>query len=179
MVPKERREQVFTLAHSTGCSGHLRAYKTTLRIKMSYFWPGMSKRIKHWCTECKDCQLKARRRTDDRVLISPIATAPVPFHTMNIDVTESLTDKVPYPLRMCNDEPLPCERIPPDAVSHVNECERTESVRKSFKDDKIPPVVREKVDRQIDQLREWGVIEPSDSHMATPIVCALRTSLSD
>ena len=37
VVPKQRREQVFTLAHSTGCSGHLRAYKTTLRIKMSYF----------------------------------------------------------------------------------------------------------------------------------------------
>jgi hypothetical protein len=97
---------------------------------------------------------------------------------MNIDVTESLADKVPYLLRMCNDEPLPSERIPPDAVSHVNECERTESVRKSFKDDKIPPVVREEVDRQIDQLREWGVREQSDSPMATPMVCALKKDQS-
>ena len=38
--------------------------------------------------------------------------------------------------------------------------------------------MREEVDRQIDQLREWGVREQSDSPMATPMVCALKKDQS-
>ena len=49
---------------------------------------------------------------------------------------------------------------------------------KAFKAYRIPQVWRDEVDRQIDQLLEWGFIKPSDSPMATPMVCALKKDQS-
>jgi len=97
IVPTDRRRNVFDVAHSSVFSGHLRELKTKQRIKMSFYWPGMTANIKQWCNECQECQLRARSRTTDRVPITPIARAPLPFHTLNMDVIGPIQDKAPYP----------------------------------------------------------------------------------
>jgi len=97
VVPAGRRAAIFEVAHSSIFSGHLRERKTKQRTKMSFYWPGMSGQIKRWCAECVECQLRARRRTNDRVPITPIARAPLPFHTLNMDVIGPIQDKAPYP----------------------------------------------------------------------------------
>jgi hypothetical protein len=49
---------------------------------------------------------------------------------------------------------------------------------KAFKAYKIPEVLRQEVDRQINQLLDWDFIEPTQSPMASPIVCALKKDQS-
>ena len=92
-----RREKIFELAHSSIFSGHLRELKTKQRIKMTFYWPSMAQQIKKWNAECQECQLRARRRTDDREPITPIARAPLPFHTLHMDVIGPIQNKSPYP----------------------------------------------------------------------------------
>ena len=57
----------------------------------------MQQQVKRWCAECTECQLRARRRTNDRVPITPIARAPLPFHTLHMDVIGPIQDNAPYP----------------------------------------------------------------------------------
>jgi Integrase zinc binding domain len=91
-----RRTKVMEMAHDSVYSGHLRFRKTLARIRLSFFWPGIRTDLEAYCASCKECQLRARHRVKDRVPIAPIARAPLPFHTLNMDVIGPIQDKGPY-----------------------------------------------------------------------------------
>ncbi|GBN96521.1 hypothetical protein AVEN_249868-1 [Araneus ventricosus] len=62
------------------------ARKTIERIRHSFYWVGMSRDIKAFCQQCKDCQLRRRINRKDRVPITPVARPELPFQVVNIDI---------------------------------------------------------------------------------------------
>ena len=77
-LPKDRRSQVLNLAHDA-FGGHLGAKKTRDCIRLSFTWPTLSADCKRYCQTCESCQKRARRTMRDRVPITPIPRAEVPF----------------------------------------------------------------------------------------------------
>ncbi|KAM7300781.1 uncharacterized protein ISCGN_016366 [Ixodes scapularis] len=86
VLPRERRGDVLLLAHESPWGGHLGTRKTMARIKYSFYWPAMEADVKRHCSSCPACQLRADRRTGDRVPISPLTRPEWPFQCVNMDV---------------------------------------------------------------------------------------------
>jgi len=84
-VPVGRRENVLKLAHDSVYGGHMGERKTCQRIKLSFYWPGLKRSVRQYTSSCKDCQLRSRKLTTDRVPITPITRDDVPFQTLNMD----------------------------------------------------------------------------------------------
>ncbi|GBM10122.1 Retrovirus-related Pol polyprotein from transposon opus [Araneus ventricosus] len=60
--------------------------KTRERIKLSFYWPNVSKDVENYCRTCEKCQLKSPERQSDKIPITPVVRAPYPFHTVNVDL---------------------------------------------------------------------------------------------
>ena len=73
-VPLSRRLQVLTLAHEV-YGAHLGPKKTKDRIRLSFYWPTLTRDCKEHCKTCVQCQKRARTTVLDRVPISPIPRA--------------------------------------------------------------------------------------------------------
>ena len=58
--------------------------KTSQRTKLCFYWPGLEKSVRKYTASCKDCQLRSRKLTKDRVPITPITKEEVPFQTLNM-----------------------------------------------------------------------------------------------
>ena len=84
VVPVGRRNHVLEIAHA-GVAYHLGIRKTLDRIRLSFWWVGIKAHVTNYIATCSDCQLKSRLRTTDRVPITPIPRAELPFQMMNID----------------------------------------------------------------------------------------------
>ena len=84
-VPQRRRAQVLRLVHESVFGGHLGERKTRERIRLSFYWPGLRKIVLTHVQSCCECQLRSRPVTTDRVQITPITRADVPFQVMNIE----------------------------------------------------------------------------------------------
>ena len=84
-VPQGRRDNILQLAHESVFGGHLGERKTRERIRLSFYWPGLSKTVLSHVQSCCKCQLRSRPMTTDRVPITPITRADVPFQVMNMD----------------------------------------------------------------------------------------------
>jgi len=84
-VPTTRREPILKLAHDSVYGGHLGERNTCQRIKLSFYWPGLKKSVREYVMSCRDCQLRARKLTTDRVPITPITKDQIPFQTLNMD----------------------------------------------------------------------------------------------
>ena len=65
--------------------GHMGERKTFERVRLSFYWPRMRKCIKDYVASCVLCQLRSRSVVTDRVPITPIIRADVPFQVMNMD----------------------------------------------------------------------------------------------
>ncbi|XP_055943546.1 uncharacterized protein K02A2.6-like [Argiope bruennichi] len=86
VLPKKRRLEVLNLAHCSVFGGHMGARKTAERIRYSFYWHGISKDVRAFCQQCKDCQLTRRINQKDRVPITPMARPELPFQVVNIDI---------------------------------------------------------------------------------------------
>jgi len=84
-VPQGRRESILRLAHESVFGGHLGERKTRERIRLSFYWPGLRKSVLCHVQSCCNCQLRSRPVTTDRVPITPVTRADVPFQVMNMD----------------------------------------------------------------------------------------------
>ena len=84
-VPQGRRDNILRLAHESVFGGHLGERKTRERIRLSFYWPGLRKSVLCHVRSCCNCQLRSRPVTTDRVPITPITRADVPFQVMNMD----------------------------------------------------------------------------------------------
>jgi hypothetical protein len=84
-IPSNRREQVMELAHSSVFGGHLASKKTGQRIKLSFFWPTLRADVCKYCESCTGCQLRKPLKTLDRVPITPIVRAGLPFECISMD----------------------------------------------------------------------------------------------
>ena len=80
-LPVDRRLRVTELAHKN----HLGYKRSKERIRLSFWWPNLTKDVELYCTSSEQCQLRARKRVTDRVPITPIARAELPFQNVVID----------------------------------------------------------------------------------------------
>ena len=89
-LPVGRRKNVLKLAHYSVYGGHMgeRERETCQRIKLSFYWPGLKRSVSQYTSSCKDCQLRSRKMTTDRVPITPITRDDVPFQTLNMVVLD-------------------------------------------------------------------------------------------
>ena len=71
-VPKDRRPQILSLAHDSIFGGHLGERKTRDRIRLSFFWPRLQPDVHSYVMSCSECQLRSRKRMNNRVPITPI-----------------------------------------------------------------------------------------------------------
>jgi len=84
-VPQCRRDSILHLAHGSVFGGHLGERKTRERISLSFYWPGLRKSVLCHVQSCSNCQLRSRPVTTDRVPITPVTRADVPFQVINMD----------------------------------------------------------------------------------------------
>ena len=56
VVPVQLREKVMKLAHDSIMSGHQGVKKTTERVTVHFFWPGVHGDVTRYCRSCDICQ---------------------------------------------------------------------------------------------------------------------------
>ena len=56
VVPRSMRDELLRLAHENVVAGHFGCEKTRQRLKMAYFWPGMSSDVELFVRSCMACE---------------------------------------------------------------------------------------------------------------------------
>jgi len=82
-LPTARRNEVCRLAHDM-C--HLGYKRNKEKLRLNFFWPGMSKTIREYVDTCLACQKKTRAVIKDRVPISIVPCDQIPFSHLYMDV---------------------------------------------------------------------------------------------
>ncbi|GFX44868.1 hypothetical protein TNCV_3429171 [Trichonephila clavipes] len=86
VIPEMRKRKILEIAHESVFGAHLGAHKTIQRIKFSFYWPGMVKEIKPYCSSCHGCQLRKVIRSVDKIPITPVSRPELTFQVVNIDL---------------------------------------------------------------------------------------------
>ncbi|GFV41362.1 retrovirus-related Pol polyprotein from transposon opus [Trichonephila clavipes] len=86
VIPEMRKRKILEIAHESVFGAHLGAHKTIQRIKFSFYWPGMVKEIKAYCSSCHGCQLKKVIRSVDKIPITPVSRPELPFQVVKVDL---------------------------------------------------------------------------------------------
>ncbi|GFW82964.1 protein NYNRIN [Trichonephila clavipes] len=81
-IPEMRKRKILEIAHESVFGAH----KTIQRIKFSFYWPGMVKEIKAYCSSCHGCQLRKVIRSVDKIPITPVSRPELPFQVVNVDL---------------------------------------------------------------------------------------------
>ena len=89
VVPVDRRQQLFFLAHASSTASHFSKRKTLGVLQHAFTWPGMARDITKWCTECPECQ-KGARVINNRVPLIPLPVISTPFTRMAFDLVGPL-----------------------------------------------------------------------------------------
>ena len=56
VVPGKCRRKILSTSHESTLSNHLGFRRTQRKIKSDFFWPGMSRDIRNFCSSCGLCQ---------------------------------------------------------------------------------------------------------------------------
>ncbi|GFX52672.1 retrovirus-related Pol polyprotein from transposon opus [Trichonephila clavipes] len=86
VIPEMRKRKILEITHESVFGAHLGAHKTIQRIKFSFYWPGMLKEIKAYCSSCHGCQLRKVIRSVDKISITPVSRPELPFQVVNVDL---------------------------------------------------------------------------------------------
>ncbi|GFW22454.1 retrovirus-related Pol polyprotein from transposon 412 [Trichonephila clavipes] len=86
VIPEMRKRKILEIVHESVFGAHLGAHKTIQRIKFSFYWPGMVKEIKAYCSSCHGCQLRKVIRSVDKSPITPVSRPELPFQVVNVDL---------------------------------------------------------------------------------------------
>ena len=90
MVPKQFRQQVLKLCHSSEMAGHGGVYKTYMVVRSRFFWKGVYKDCKNFVKGCLRCRLaKTSRPRRDGLFQQPHYIGP--FVSVHIDLVGPLT----------------------------------------------------------------------------------------
>ncbi|XP_044860608.1 uncharacterized protein LOC123363556 [Mauremys mutica] len=85
VVPRIHRRAVLKLAHDIPAAGHLGSEKTAARVLAKFFWPGIHREVKDYCTSCPDCQHAASAGVRKAPLV-PLPVVGVPFERVAMDL---------------------------------------------------------------------------------------------
>ncbi|GFT36313.1 protein NYNRIN [Trichonephila clavipes] len=90
VIPEMRKRKILEIAYESVFGAHLGAHKTIQRIKFSFYWPGMVKEIKAYCSSCHGCQLRKVICSVDKIPITPVSRPKLPFQVVNVDLIGSV-----------------------------------------------------------------------------------------
>ena len=94
VVPQKLQEKIFDQLHRQRTSGHFGIERTTDLIKRRFYWPGMDKCIKRWCTQCDLCaKCKPGPGLGKSRLKQFVATAPMQCVAVDILGPLPITEK--------------------------------------------------------------------------------------
>ena len=86
VVPEKFRKHILKLPHESIMGGHLGSNKTSEKICVNFFWPGVQADVQRLCRSCDACQ---RAIPKGRVTKIPLGTTPIidePFHRVAVDI---------------------------------------------------------------------------------------------
>ena len=84
-APLGRRDYILKLTHDTVFGSHMAYRKVKERIRLSFWWSKLSIDAADYCISCTSCQQRMRKVASDRVPISPIPRAELPFQHITMD----------------------------------------------------------------------------------------------
>ena len=128
VVPKVFRNTVLKLAHESILGGHLGMKKTSDKIRLQFFWPGLQEDVKLHCLSCDICQKTFPRGKVSPVPLEKMPLIETPFERVAVDLVgpiQPVTDRknryiltlVDYATRYPEAVPLP--RIEAERVAEA------------------------------------------------------------
>ena len=87
-IPHSMQREVFQMAHDQNF--HAGFHTTYARISPSVYIKGLSKQLQTYLKHCPECQLNQTKRHPTYGELNPIATPPIPFHTVAMDFIVAL-----------------------------------------------------------------------------------------
>ena len=84
VVPQSMKKEILILGHEHVVAGHFASEKTKQRLKMLYFWPGMSADIELFVHSCLACERNKRGRKNKVPL--EMFTSGSPMEKVHIDI---------------------------------------------------------------------------------------------
>ncbi|GFV84363.1 retrovirus-related Pol polyprotein from transposon 412 [Trichonephila clavipes] len=122
-----RKRKILEITHESVIGAHLGAHTTIQRIKFSFYWPGMVKEIKAYCSSCHGCQLRKVIRSVDKIPITPVSRPELPFQVVNVDligpVNPVSSQKHKYILCLMDQHSRWPEAIPLKSLTAKSTCE--------------------------------------------------------
>ncbi|XP_029442988.1 uncharacterized protein LOC115083327 [Rhinatrema bivittatum] len=85
LVPMCFQNDVLALAHEHPLAGHLGIHSTLARLKRRFFWPGIYRIVRKYCSSCPNCQLVSTR-TPARTPLVPLPTVQAPMDRIAVDM---------------------------------------------------------------------------------------------
>ena len=97
VLPEGRRKQALKLAHDT-FGAHMGIHSTCSRLRYNFWWPTITRDVKHYVNTCDRCARRARVTVYDRVPIKSIERSNVAFNHWFVDIAGPLfpNQKVEY-----------------------------------------------------------------------------------
>ena len=91
VVPHAIREEILQELHAGALGGHLGEEKTSSKVKLRFYWPGMQKDVARWCQTCEAC---STRKTAPKKNRSPLQTiqAGYPLQVVGVDIMGPLPE---------------------------------------------------------------------------------------
>ncbi|KAK4287334.1 hypothetical protein Pmani_039592, partial [Petrolisthes manimaculis] len=91
VVPKELRQEILSMAHDGGLSGHLGIRKTVARIRSCFYWPSLKRDVADYCRTCDTCQKMGKPNQSLKVApLIPIPHFGEPFERVQVDIVGPL-----------------------------------------------------------------------------------------
>ena len=91
VVPSDCRSKVLSLAHESPLAGHFSNRKTEMRVRETFFWPGMSVDIRNYCNSCDRCQRLSPKGRVKNVSLMKMPIITEPFSRVAIDLVGPLS----------------------------------------------------------------------------------------
>ncbi|XP_063970109.1 uncharacterized protein LOC135157653 [Lytechinus pictus] len=86
VVPKPYRKVVMKLAHEGIMGGHQCVKKTSDKIMLSFFWPGLQADVSRFCQSCDICRRTISKGRVPRVPLGKMPIIDVPFKRIAVDL---------------------------------------------------------------------------------------------
>ena len=85
IVPQSFVPSVLQELHNGPFAGHLGYFKTLCKVRARFYWPGLTKDVRRWCRECRQC---ASRKSNGQTPRAPLLTSQVgqPMERVALDI---------------------------------------------------------------------------------------------
>lgn len=86
VVPSTMRDDILHACHDEPSSGHMGFTRTLARIRLKYYWPKLSRTVKHYVKTCRDCQRRKTPPVKPAGLLHPVEPPRAPFQQVGMDL---------------------------------------------------------------------------------------------